>query len=120
MQDILHIKKQECMSILRNRGKKGRSSISTDNLLKRVKYLKKRDLIHLATIRGLVFNETDLHNMIQALYRDIFIKKLKPEIYRDIQKRKYLRIIKEVKRLRRLKNTSLTKIKYFRRRFVKA
>ena len=116
MQDILHIKKQEYMSILRNRGKKVRSSISTDNFLKRVKYLTKRDLIHLATIRGLVFNETDLDNMIQALYRDIFIKKLKPEIYRDIHNRKYLRIIKEVRKIKDIKKYLSSQNKIFQKK----
>ena len=109
MQESLDITRDEFLSIYKNRGKKVRSNISFDSLLRKVKYLKKQDLIHLATIRGLVFDGADLDNVIQALYRNVFINKLKPEIYRDIEKRKYARVIKKVKRLKRLKNTSLAK-----------
>ena len=103
------ITRDEFLSIYKNRGKKVHSNISFDSLFRKVKYLKKQDLIHLATIGGLVFDGADLDNVIQALYRNVFINKLKPEIYRDIEKRKYARIIKKVKRLKRLKNNSLAK-----------
>ena len=110
MQDTLDISKQVYISIYRNRGKKVRSSISLDSLLKKVKYLTKRDLIHLTTIRGLVFDESDLDNVIQALLKNIYGSKLKHEIYRELEKRNYAKIINKVKRTKRLKNTSLTKL----------
>ena len=52
MPEVLDIRKSEYIDILKNRGKRVSSKIDDDALLKRVKYLKKRDLIHLATIRG--------------------------------------------------------------------
>ena len=57
--------------ILRNRGKHVSSEIDDDALLKKVKYLKKRDVIHLATIRGLVFNKSSLESMLDDLFKDI-------------------------------------------------
>ena len=111
MQNSLDISKQEYISIYMNRGKKVRSNISLDSPLKKVKYLTKQDLIHLATIRGLVFDESDLDNVIQALSKNLYDNKLNREIYREIEKRKYARyIIDKVKRTKRLKNTSLTKL----------
>ena len=110
MQDTLDISKQVYISIYRNRGKKVRSSISLDSLLKKVKYLTKRHLIHLTTIRGLVFDESDLDNVIQALLKNIYGSKLKHEIYRELEKTNYAKIINKVKRTKRLKNTSLTKL----------
>ena len=47
------ISKSEYLHILRNRGKPVSPSISY-KLLKKVKYLKKQDLIHLLTIRGIL------------------------------------------------------------------
>ena len=110
MHGIFDIAKREYISILRNKGKKVRSSIPSDILLKKVKYLTKWDLIHLATLRGLVFDESDVDNIVQVLLKNVLGPKLKNEIYRETKKREYNRIINKVKKLRRLKNTSLTKI----------
>ena len=67
MLNELGITRLEYIDILRNRGKQVSSEISDDSLLRKVKYLKKRDLIHLATIRGLVLNETNIKNILDAL-----------------------------------------------------
>ena len=107
MSTNLEITRSEYIDILKNRGKKISSKINDDTLLKRVKYLKKRDLIHLATIRDLVFDESSLENVLNALFKDVHKKKnvnllydlhkyhhkiksknLKEEIYRNLQKRK--------------------------------
>ena len=74
MSDILDITKSEDIDILKNRRKHISSKIDDDALLKRVKYLKKRDLIHLATIRGLAFNESSLESILDALFKDIHEK----------------------------------------------
>ena len=42
----LRISKQEYIDILKNRGKQVSSKIHDDTLLEKVKYLKKRDLVH--------------------------------------------------------------------------
>ena len=128
MSTNLEITRSEHIDILKNRGKKISSKINDDTLLKRVKYLKKRDLIHLATIRDLVFDESSLENVLNALFKDVHKKKnvnllydlhkyhhkiksknLKEEIYRNLQKRKNDQIIKNLKRLKRLKQSSLVK-----------
>ena len=70
MSDILKISKSEFIEILRNRGKQVSSEIDDDTLLKKVKYLKKRDLIYLATIRRLVFEETSLESILDVLFKD--------------------------------------------------
>ena len=70
MSDILKISKSEFIEILRNRGKQVSSEIDDDTLLEKVKYLKKRDLIHLATIRRLVFEETSLESILDVLFKD--------------------------------------------------
>ena len=93
-------------------GKQLSSEISGDSLLRKVKYLKKRDLIHLATIRGIVLNETSLKNILDALFKDTHKKKLinlKDELYRNMQKRKNDQIINELKKIRRIKNSNLVK-----------
>ena len=106
MLDDLKITKSEYLSILRNRGKSVSPSISYDRLLKKVNHLKKRDLIYLLTIRGVVIDEYSLDNIIDALFKDIHKKKqanvvediyryhhkqklknLKQEIYRNLHKR---------------------------------
>ena len=74
MSDILDITKSEDIDILKNRRKHISSKIDDDALLKRVKYLKKRDLIHLATIRGLVFDESSLESILDPLFKDIHKK----------------------------------------------
>ena len=60
MTEDLEITKSEYIDILKKRGKHISSEIDDDTLLKKVKYLKKRDLVHLATIKGLIFNESSL------------------------------------------------------------
>ena len=128
MSTNLEITRSEYIDILKNREKKISSKINDDTLLKRVKYLKKRDLIHLATIRDLVFDESSLENVLNVLFKDVHKKKnvnllydlhkyhhkiksknLKEEIYRNLQKRKNDQIIKNLKRLKRLKHSSLVK-----------
>ena len=49
----LEITKSEYLSILKNRGKYISPSISFDKLLKESKYLKKRHLKHLLSVRGI-------------------------------------------------------------------
>ena len=73
MLNELGITRLEYIDILRNRGKQVSSEISDDSLLRKVKYLKKRDLIHLATIRGLVLNETNVKNILDPLFKYIYI-----------------------------------------------
>ena len=128
MSTNLEITRSEYIDILKNREKKISSKINDDTLLKRVKYLKKRDLIHLATIRDLFFDESSLENVLNVLFKDVHKKKnvnllydlhkyhhkiksknLKEEIYRNLQKRKNDQIIKNLKRLKRLKQSSLVK-----------
>ena len=120
----LKVTKSEYLSILRNRGKSVSPSIPYDKLLKKVKYLKKRDLIHLLTIRGIVVDEYSLDKIIDALFKDIYKKKqanviddiyryhhkqksknLKGEIYRYLHKKQNEPIINELKELKRLKKT---------------
>ena len=86
----LGITRQEYIDILRNGGKQVSSKVDGETLLRKVKYLKKRDLIHLATIRGIVLNEKSLKNIPDVLFKDLHQKKLinlKDELYRNIQKR---------------------------------
>ena len=71
----LEITKSEYLSILRNSGKYVSPSISYDKLLKKVKFLKKRDLIHLLTIGGIVIGEYSLDSIIDALLKNIHKKK---------------------------------------------
>ena len=104
------------MSILRHRRKSLSSSISDDKLPKRIKYLNKRDLIHLVTIRGIVLNEPSIDDIIHALSKDINKKKsrdirsdiyksyhnknLNKNIYNTIHKIKKRSIANELKKLR--------------------
>ena len=60
MIDEFKITKSEYIKILKNRGKYVSSKIDDDALLRRVKYLKKRHLSHLASITGLVFDDSNL------------------------------------------------------------
>ena len=60
MASDLEITRTEYIDILKIRGKHVSSEINDDTLLKKVRYLKKRDLIHLATIRGIVLNEPSI------------------------------------------------------------
>ena len=129
MEEDLKITKSEYMDILKNRRKNISSEIDDDTLLKKVKYLKKkRDLVHLATIRGLVFNESSLENILDTLFKDVHKKKqikliddlhkyhhkqkstnIKEELYRNLQKRQNNQIINDLKKLKRLKQFNLTK-----------
>ena len=112
--------KTEYLSILRNRDKSVTPSILFDNLLQKVKYLKKRDLKHLLSIRGIDINNDDsVKNIINALLKNIHKKKqadvinelyryhhkqklknLKQQIYINIHKRQNQLIINELKKLR--------------------
>ena len=102
----LEITKSEYLSILRNRGKSVSPHIAQDKLIKKVKYLKKRDLIHLLTIRGIVIDEYSLDSIIDALLKNIHkknqaniinelyryhhkqkLKNLKQKIYRNVTER---------------------------------
>ena len=81
-------------------------------MLEKVKNLKKRDLVHLATMRSLVLNKTSLDYILDSLFKDIHKKKLinlKDVLYRNIQKRKNDQIINETKKIRRIKNSNLVK-----------
>ena len=81
-------------------------------MLEKVKYLKKRNLVHLATIRGLFLNETSLDYILNSLFKDIHQKKLidlKNELHRNIQKRTKDQIINEMKKIRRIKGSNLVK-----------
>ena len=60
MASDLEITRTEYIDILKIRGKHVSSEINDDTLLKKVKYLKKRDLIHLATITGIILNEPSI------------------------------------------------------------
>ena len=98
----LKITKEEYLSILRNRGKSISSSISLDKLLQKVKYLKKKDLKHLATIRNITIDDDDLaDNIISALLKDIHKKKqvkVIDDIYRYHQKKKQAKVIGDMYR----------------------
>ena len=128
MAEDLQISKSQFTKILTNSGKDVSSEIDDDTLLKKVKYLKKQTLIHLATIRGLVFNETSLDNILHVLFKDVHqknqikliddlhkyhhkykSKNIKEELYRNLQKRKNIQIVNELKRLKRLKHSNLAK-----------
>ena len=111
MLDELKITKLEYIDIWKNRGKKVITELDEDAVLEKVKYLKKRDLIRLATIKGLVLNETSLENILDVLLRDIHknkLKNLKDELYRNIQKRKNDQIINELKKIGRIKKSSFS------------
>ena len=92
MASFLQITKKEYIDILKNRGKTVSPSISKDKLLKRVNYLRKKDLKHLLTIRNTDINDDDsIENIINTLFKDIHKKKqakLTDEIYRYHHKQK--------------------------------
>ena len=52
-------------------------------------------------------DEKDLVNIIQVLLKSVLGPKLKDDLYREMEKRKYKKIINKVKRLKRLKNIPL-------------
>ena len=107
MQDILNINKSEYTSIFANRDIWVKNHPSLGALLRKIKYLTKRDLTHLAKLRDLVVDETDLVNIIQILLKSVLGPKLKGESYRELEIRKYNKVINKVKRLKRLKNSPL-------------
>ena len=102
MQDNLNIYKSEYASILANRGIPVKNNPYLGALLRKIKYLTKRDLIHSTKL-------TDLVNIIQILLKSVLGPKVKDELYRELEKRKYNKIINKVKRLKRLKNSPLAK-----------
>ena len=102
MQDNLNINKSEYASILANRGIPVKNNPFLGALRRKIKYLTKWDLIHLTKL-------TDLVNIIQILLKSLLGPKLKDELYRELEKRKYNKIINKVKRLKRLKNSPLAK-----------
>ena len=123
MAEDLQISKSEFIEIFKNIGKHESSEIDDDTWLKKVRYLEKQDLIHLATIRGLVFNETSLDNILHVLFKDVH-KKNQIKLIDDLDKyhhkhnskniieelyRKNIEIINELKRLKRLKHSNLAK-----------
>ena len=66
--DSLNIKRNEYISILRNRGKSVSPRISDENLHNKVKYLRKRDLRHLANFRNVHINDNNIaDDIINAL-----------------------------------------------------
>ena len=96
MLDELEITRLEYIDILKNRGKNVSPTISYDTLLKKVKYIKLRDLICLSSIRSVISNNLSLEIILDALFKDFHKKKLKnlkDELYRNIQRVKE-RIIK--------------------------
>ena len=102
MQDNLNISKSEYASILANRGIPVKNNPFLGALRRKIKYLTKWDLIHLTKL-------TDLVNIIQILLKSVLGPKLKDELYRELEKRKYNKIINKVKRLKILKNSPLAK-----------
>ena len=97
-------------------------------MLTKVRYLTKRDLIHLPTIRGIVIDEYSIDGTINALFKDIHKKKqasvveyiyryhhkqklknLKQEMYSNLHKRQNQLIINELKELKKLKLSNLLK-----------
>ena len=99
MSDILYITKSEYIDTLKNKRKHVSSKIDDDALLKRVKYLKKRDLIHLATIRGLVFDESSLESILDALFKDIHKKnqtKLIDDLHKHYHKKNQTKLIDDL------------------------
>ena len=93
MSEVLDITKSEYLDILKNRGKRVSSKIDDDALLKTVNYLEKRDLIHLATIRGLVFHQPSLENILYALFKDVHKKKhiiLMDDLRKNYHKKKQI------------------------------
>ena len=84
---------------MRNRGKEVSSEIDDAALLKKVKYLKKQDLVHLATIRGLDFDESSLESILDVLFKDVHIKKhtkLIDDIHKHYHKKKQNKLIADL------------------------
>ena len=72
MATYLQIMKKEYIDLLKNHGKTVSPSISKDKLLKKVNYLRKKDLKHLVKIRNIDINDDDsIENIINTLFKDI-------------------------------------------------
>ena len=126
----LEITKSEYLSILRNRGTSLSPSTSIDKILQKIKYLKKPDLIHLLTIRGIVTDEYSLDSIIDALLKNVHerkqskvidelyryhhnqkLKKVKEDIVRYLHKQKLKNLKQEVYRnLYKRQNHKITKL----------
>ena len=77
MATYLQITKKEYIDLLKNRGKTVSPSISKDKLLKKVNYLRKKDLKHLVKTRNIDINDDDsIENIINTLFKDIKRNKL--------------------------------------------
>ena len=99
MIEDLEITKSEYIDILRNREKQVSSEIDDVALLKKVKYLKKRDLVNLATIRGLVLDESSLQRILDVLFKDVHKKKhtkLIDDIHKHYHKKKQNKVIADL------------------------
>ena len=96
MSNNLEITKSEFIDILKNRGKHVSSEINDDTLLKKVIYLKKRNLVHLATIRGLVFNESSLNNILYVLFENLHKMKqikLNGDLHKHFHKKNQINLL---------------------------
>ena len=72
----LGITKSEYITILRNRNIRVSDNISMDNLLKTVKYLRKKEFRYIADARNVyTTDEMSNNDIIKAMYRDYHRKK---------------------------------------------
>ena len=70
---------------------------------------KKRDLIHLATIRGVVFYVSSVDNILDALFKDIHKKKqtkLNVDSHKHNHKKKQIKLIDDLHKHHHKKNKS--------------
>ena len=72
----LKISRKEYLNILKNRGIKISSNISTDKLLRKVKFFKKADFRYIADTRGAnKTNDMSTDDLIKAIYTHLHKKK---------------------------------------------
>ena len=72
----LKISRKEYLNILKNRGIKISSNISTDKLLRKVKFFKKADFRYIVDIRGAnTTNDMSTDDLIKAIYTHLHKKK---------------------------------------------
>ena len=115
----LEITKSEYLSILRNRGISLSPSTSIDKILQKIKYLKKPDLIHLLTIRGIVTDEYSLDSIIDALLKNVHERKQSKvidELYRYHHNQKLKKVKEDIVRYlhkQKLKNLKQRYIEIF-------
>ena len=67
--------------------------------LKKLNIKKKQDLIHLATIRASVFNETSLDNILHVLFKDVHTKnqiKLIDDLHKHYHKKNQIKLIDDL------------------------